>query len=760
MRHLFDRHVLSFLIVVFGFSVIPLQAEEIRLSALDLSKMTQGYGKPGQDKSAAGLPLKIAGREFKHGVGTHAPSLFYVNLGGAAQRFHAFVGINDGGRNEAGSVEFLVRGDGKELFRSPVMKGGDAAREVSLDLTGVNLLTLEATDGGDNFNSDHADWAEATLTYEKRVPSTADIVSVTEFGARPNSRENAVPAVQKALEACRGRKNALLVFPAGRYDFWPQHCVEREYHMSNTTDLNPKRCAILIDKQEDLTIEGQGSSFIFHDRMSPVVVDNSARIALQNFSIDWDRPLSSQGEVKAVTDTYLDLSIDPVAYPYVIENGKIVFVGEGWKSAWWGSMEFDAKTRRIPPHTGDGTLGDWGGYTAVELERGLVRLNHAFTNKPAVGNFIVMRHSERDHAGIFLTESKDLELRNIEMYANTGLGVLAQFTENLSMNAVNVRPNIKNGRYLSGHDDGAQISNCRGLVKIENCVYQGLMDDPINVHGTSVRIIEKKSGDTLLARFIHPQSVGMPFGHPGDKVSYLDNTSMLPIEEGTVKSFKPLSVTDFEITFEAPVPDGVKAGHALENLTWAPEVEIRGCTFASCRARGLLLSTPGRTVIEKNRFESSGSAILIAGDANQWYESGAVRDVLIRDNVFDNCLTNLYQFCDGVISVYPEIPAFEKAPEPFHHNIRIENNTFLTFDFPVLYACSVDGLKFSGNKIVRTDFAKPFHNRKFTLNFAFCRNVEVSGTEFEGDVLGKNIKTEFMKENDLQVKSGQGFLKP
>jgi alpha-galactosidase len=97
MRHLFDRHVLSFLIVVFGVSVIPLQAEEIRLSALDLSKMTQGYGKPGQDKSVAGLPLKIAGRELKHGVGTPAPSLFYVNLGGAAQRFHAFVGVNDGG---------------------------------------------------------------------------------------------------------------------------------------------------------------------------------------------------------------------------------------------------------------------------------------------------------------------------------------------------------------------------------------------------------------------------------------------------------------------------------------------------------------------------------------------------------------------------------------------------------------------------------------------------------------------------------------
>jgi hypothetical protein len=95
----------------------------------------------------------------------------------------------------------------------------------------------------------------------------------------------------------------------------------------------------------------------------------------------------------------------------------------------------------------------------------------------------------------------------------------------------------------------------------------------------------------------------------------------------------------------------------------------------------LLLSTPGRTVIEKNRFESSGSAILIAGDANQWYESGAVRDVLIRDNVFDNCLTNLTSSATGSSVSIPR-SRVRKSPEPFHHNIRIENNTFLTFDFP------------------------------------------------------------------------------
>ncbi len=143
-------------------------------------------------------------------------------------------------------------------------------------------------------------------------------------------------------------------------------------------------------------------------------------------------------------------------------------------------------------------------------------------------------------------------------------------------------------------------------------------------------------------------------------------------------------------------------GDALENLTWSPEVTIRGCHFASNRARGVLISTPGRVLVESNRFESSGSAILIAGDANYWHESGAVTEVTIRGNVFEApCLTSMYQFCEGIISICPEIPKLDPA-FPFHRNIRIEDNEFHPFDFPVLYAKSTAGLTFSNNRLIRS----------------------------------------------------------
>ncbi|MDR1982080.1 MAG: alpha-1,3-galactosidase B, partial [Tannerellaceae bacterium] len=115
---------------------------------------------------------------------------------------------------------------------------------------------------------------------------SAQSVSVADFGLKPDTRENAVPFVQKALAHCKEKGIPMLVFPKGRYDFWPHHCIEREYFESNTSDINPKRLAILIEHTDGLTIDGGGSDFVFHDRMQPFTVDSSNHVVIRNLSID------------------------------------------------------------------------------------------------------------------------------------------------------------------------------------------------------------------------------------------------------------------------------------------------------------------------------------------------------------------------------------------------------------------------------------------------------------------------------------------
>ncbi|HEY5346201.1 MAG TPA: NPCBM/NEW2 domain-containing protein [Verrucomicrobiae bacterium] len=137
-------------------------AETVWLDDLNLAAATQGWGKPHKNQSVEGHTLTIGGKTFERGFGTHAEGTLRVNLGGGAQKFSASVGVDDEvNKNPAASVEFIVRGDGKTLWHSGVMKAGDAAKDCEVDLTGVKSLVLQVSDAGDGNSFDHADWADA-----------------------------------------------------------------------------------------------------------------------------------------------------------------------------------------------------------------------------------------------------------------------------------------------------------------------------------------------------------------------------------------------------------------------------------------------------------------------------------------------------------------------------------------------------------------------------------------------------------------------
>jgi alpha-galactosidase len=138
-------------------------SQVVSIAALDLSAVQQDWGEPQVDQSVDKHPLRIGGRTFEHGLGTHAGSQLCISLSGPVARFHAFVGADDETLPNKGSIQFRVLGDGKELWKSGLMRSGDAAKEVSVPLADVHSLLLLVEDGGDNINYDHADWALATL---------------------------------------------------------------------------------------------------------------------------------------------------------------------------------------------------------------------------------------------------------------------------------------------------------------------------------------------------------------------------------------------------------------------------------------------------------------------------------------------------------------------------------------------------------------------------------------------------------------------
>jgi alpha-galactosidase len=154
-------------------SSVPLWAEEtVSLSSLDLSTTQQEWGSPGINKSVDGHALSIGDRKFDTGLGTHASSSLRVKLNGHAEKFTAWVGVDDEEKGHASSITFSVVGDGKKLWQSGVMHAGDAAKQVDVDVKGIKTLLLLVGDAEDGITYDHADWADANFVMTEGRPET------------------------------------------------------------------------------------------------------------------------------------------------------------------------------------------------------------------------------------------------------------------------------------------------------------------------------------------------------------------------------------------------------------------------------------------------------------------------------------------------------------------------------------------------------------------------------------------------------------
>jgi alpha-galactosidase len=142
------------------------------LSALDLSKMHQGWGKPHADSSVTGHRLSVGGREFVHGVGTHARSYFWIDLDRSGLRFLSSVGVDDNAGGP-GSVTVRAMGDGKTLFAAGPLKRGDPPASIDVDLSGVKYLVLTVTSAGEGMSFNHGDWCDARIISYK-LPRATD----------------------------------------------------------------------------------------------------------------------------------------------------------------------------------------------------------------------------------------------------------------------------------------------------------------------------------------------------------------------------------------------------------------------------------------------------------------------------------------------------------------------------------------------------------------------------------------------------------
>ena len=575
------------------------------------------------------------------------------------------------------------------------------------------------------------------------------IIDVTAFGAKPNSFKDAVPCIQKAIARAKGESNSVISFPKGRYDFWPDSAAKCAYYITNTSSetevpIKQQRAGILLKGLKNVTIDGNGSQFVFHGKIITWVLDSCENITIKNLSVNYERPGMSEMTIKKVSPDSVTAAIHPDSR-FKIIDGKLTWYGEKWVTQNYHAV-------LVKPEQGLLFYSQWEPFLnskATLIAPLTVKFTGNFTKfKAQPGDVLTIRDRYRDYVGAFHNRSKNIKLQNIQMNAMHGLGIVSQFSENLNYDEVNIVPEAGSGRVIASSADGMHFSGCKGQITINNCHFSGMHDDPVNVHGTHLKIADKISSTTLKLRFMHHQSYGfLPFT-TGDTIAYLHSASLQIYGQGIIKTAKLISEREVLVELEKAMPTELKTGDALENITWTPALTIRNSRFERTISRGTLVTTRRKVLIENNVYYRTGMhAILIENDASGWYESGPVMDVTIRNNQFIECGQNSAPD-NFVISINPQ--DHEPVPGYFvHKNIRIENNLFKVYDYPLLSARSTSGLSFMGNTIEKTDFIASGQLRP-AFSLTACDKVKITGNAFYSTI-PKTIKLNKMPKTALKT---------
>ncbi|MFH8293363.1 sigma-70 family RNA polymerase sigma factor [Streptomyces sp. NPDC018059] len=106
--------------------------------------------------------LTIAGKQYSHGVTVHGRSSVTIDLNRSCTTYDALVGVDDL-TMELGRVRFSVYADGARLWRSPVIKGGDPALPVQVNLAGRKTIRLAVEPHTPFSSAALADWAQSKM---------------------------------------------------------------------------------------------------------------------------------------------------------------------------------------------------------------------------------------------------------------------------------------------------------------------------------------------------------------------------------------------------------------------------------------------------------------------------------------------------------------------------------------------------------------------------------------------------------------------
>jgi len=539
-------------------------------------------------------------------------------------------------------------------------------------------------------------------------------VNVKEFGAVPNDGKDDRAAVNAAIEKARFMDGPIQIdFEAGVYDF---AAVSPEWTSGNEEAVLPLRNC------ENLIVDGHGAEIMIHRQdISFATVRASTNLIVRNFTVDYDPLPFSQGTVEAVNST--DLSFVMKLHPGFPPPDDPFFKSCGS----WGMLKDTAYPGRLksdcPSHFFyKEILPLGGGRFRVVLGNQKELLNFE------VGDVFVINGRSAGVGQYF--GSENITFDHLIIYACPGSLFVGSQTSQL--NILNCKGLLKGNRLIVSGADGVHCQSARIGPWVENCEFEGLSDDCLNIYGLPIYVLDQVSPTQLTVYARAPILAG-------DRLAFFNPNVGTILQETTVvwyagESRREGNDTIFPrgtLMLSDPVPrlNIAPQGTPLDARGWkiydhAYNLDSIGNHFVyrnnhmhNGRRYGLFIKA-SNGLIEDNVFEGlSCNGMQIANEPD-WPEGFWVRNLVIQNNRVSECG---YGKGDPPIAIVAE-KLRGHMKKPMHRNIFLLNNVFNAVSGPALELSGVSGLVAEGNVFTSGSESGPRVDIQYSENVRLNNN--------------------------------------
>ncbi len=511
------------------------------------------------------------------------------------------------------------------------------------------------------------------------------------------TEENATPLVRDAVEKLKS--GGVLSFEKGIYHFRKEGSHKRDVRAIN---IAPGVKHVIFDLENlcDVTIDGNGSEFIFDDIVFPFALQRCRHVTLRNITIDFSFSRYCQGMVVQSDESGFELAIDASHFKAdVDEKGHVIFHSSDLSvsteerpillgNVVFGKPPWDYVFAGDSPHTRENLPTSFVETDASSTERG-IRFTYREGSRRLLfplGDGLLFCYEPRRNVNILAAYSEDIHVENVSIFRGGGMGIVAARTRDFFLDnvAIQVRPGRNEARSTTA--DGVFLVQCDGIVSIKNSLIANTLDDALNIHGIYDRVCGVSS-NTLLVEEGREANHGFMFCEAGDLVELSDGKTQQ--SKGTYNVLAVEMKPDGRIQLQL---DGdctsLAVGDFVENQSRVATFIFENNKVSNCPH--LRISDNGKIRIRNNLFEGI-NCILVRDLLKYWFESGAVADMLIEGNTFLNTPQAGGGYAINIGSTRNE------ASDICHHNVTIRSNRIVSPNGHVIVASRIDGLVIQDN---------------------------------------------------------------